>query len=103
VTQRYWRIQGYDGSAHIFETKLEIGQITYDQLKQMLKTLTAQAALDYNEIVGAHAKRRTKIANDLLAIHREPASATFSCGTHTHFVASVVDDDGKMVRYPKLS
>jgi hypothetical protein len=103
VTQRYWRIRGYDGSAEIFETRIEIGQITYDQLKQMLKTLTAKAALDYREIVGAYAKRRTKIANDLLAIHRESESATFSCGTNPHFVASLEDEAGKMIRYPKLS
>jgi hypothetical protein len=62
-----------------------------------------QSSIDYDEIVGAYVKRRTKIANDLLAIHREAESATLSCGTNPHFVASVVDENGKIIRYPKLS
>ena len=69
----------------------------------MLKALAVKAGLDYDEIVGAYAKRRTKIANDLLAIHREAESATLRCGTNPHFVATVVDENGKIIRYPKLS
>lgn len=103
MTQRYWRIRGYNNSTQIFDTRVEVGQITYDQIKQMLKALSAKAGLDYREIVGAYAKRRTKIANDLLAIHREAESATLSCGANPHFVASVVDEDGRIIRYPKLS
>lgn len=103
MTQRYWRIRGYDGSREIFDTRVEVGQITYDQVKQMLKALAVKAGLDYDEIVGAYAKRRTKIANDLLAIHREAESATLRCGTNPHFVATVVDEHGKIIRYPKLS
>lgn len=103
MTQRYWRIRGYDNSTEIFETRVEVGQITYDQIKQMLKALAAKAGLDYDEIVGAYAKRRTEIANDLLAIHREAEPAILSCGTNPHFVASVVDENGKIIRYPKLS
>ena len=77
--------------------------MTDDQIKQMLKALVAKAGLDYGEIVGAYAKRRTNIANELLAVHRQSESATFSCGTNPHFVASIVDEDGKVIRYPKMS
>jgi len=98
-----WRICGYDSSTKIFEITVAVGQMTDNQIEQMLKTLAAKAGLDYGEIVGAYAKRRTKIANDLLAVHRESESATFSCGTNPYFVASIVDDDGKVIRYPKMS
>ena len=101
--KRYWRIRGYDSSTEIFEITVAIGQMTDDQIKQMLKALAAKAGLDYGEIVGAYAKRRTKIANELLAVHRQSESATFSCGTNPHFVASIVDEDGKVIRYPKMS
>ena len=57
-----------------------IGQMTDDQIKQMLKALAAKAGLDYGEIVGAYAKRRTNIANELLAVHRQSESATFTSG-----------------------
>ena len=103
MTQRYWQIRGYDSSREIFALRIEAGQITYDQLKQMLKALAAKAGLGFVEIVGAYAKRRTKIADDLLAIHRKPESTTLSCGTNPHFVASVIDEEGKPIRYPKLS
>ena len=76
-----------------------IGQMTDDQIKQMLKALAAKAGLDYGEIVGAYAKRRTKIANELLAVHRQKSDRrTFRCGTNPHFVASIVDEDGKVIR-----
>ena len=101
--KRYWRIRGYDSSAEIFELRVEVGQITYEQIKQMLKALVAKAGLDYCEIVGAYAKRRIKIANNFLAVRREPESATFRCGTNPHFVASVVNEVGASIRYPKLS
>jgi hypothetical protein len=103
MTQRYWRIRGYDGTTEIFHTRVEVGQITYEQLKQLLKALAAKAGLDNHEMVGTYAKRRTTIANGLLTIRREPVSATLSCGTNPHFVASVVDEGGTIVSYPRHS
>jgi hypothetical protein len=100
--KRYWRIRGYDSSTEIFDMTVAVGQMTDDQIKQMLKALAANAGLDYGEIVGAYAKRRTKIANDLLAVHPESESATFRCGNNPFFVAPIVDDDGKIIRHPIL-
>ena len=71
---------------------IPVGQMTHGQMKQTLKSLTAKAGLEYSEIVGAFAKRRSKIANELLAINRESKSATFRCGTNPHFVACIVDE-----------
>ncbi len=93
--KRNWRICGYDSSTKIFEITVAVGQMTDNQIEQMLKALAAR-------IVGAYAKRRTKIANDLLAVHPESESATFRCGNNPFFVTPIVDDDGKIIRHPIL-
>jgi hypothetical protein len=97
-----WLIRGFDGLTKIFETKVSLGQVTDDQMKQMLRALTDKAGLEYHEIVGAYAKRGTKIANNLLTVQRDSTTATFSCGDNIHFSASVIDEDGKVIRYPRL-
>lgn len=99
----FWRIRGYDGSTLIFAKTVGIGQFTEDQIKQLLKTLTAKAGLGYEEIIGAYATRRTKIANDRLAIHNDLEYPTFTCGSNPHFTGSVVDENGKITRRSKLS
>jgi hypothetical protein len=100
---RYWRIQGYDGFTKIFERTVGLGQFTEDQMANLLRTLTAKAALDFDEILGAYAKRRTKIATNRLTIHREFAYPTLHCGDDPHFAASVVDENGKIKRHPELA
>jgi hypothetical protein len=60
------------------------------------KTLAAKAGLTQDEIVGAYAKRGTKIANDLLIVHKDSAYPTFWCGSNPHFAVSVVDETGKI-------
>jgi hypothetical protein len=97
----YWRICGYNSSTPIFEKKVKLGQFTEHQIRHLLMTLTAKAALDYDEIVGAYATRGTKIANDLLAVHKE--GWTYSCGSNPYFVASIVDENAKIKPYPELS
>lgn len=99
----YWRICGYDSSTTIFKRTVKLGQFTENQMKQLLMTLTAKASLNYNEIIGAYATRRTKIANDFLVVHKDFAYPTFMCGSNPHFAASVVDANGKITRFPKLS
>ena len=98
-----WRICGYDSSKQIFEGTAELGQLTESQIKHLIMTLAAKAGLDYNEIVGAYATRRTKIANDHLAVHKDSKYPTYSCGSNPHFTASVVDETGKITPNPKLS
>lgn len=102
-TKRYWRIHGYNSSTLIFERTVELGQFSEDQMKNLLKALTAKAGLDFGEIVGAYAKRGTKIANNLLAVHREFAYPTLSCGDNPHFAAAVVDETGQIKRHPELA
>jgi hypothetical protein len=90
--KRYWRIEGYESQTKIFEKTVDVGQFTINQMKELVKALAAKAGLNYGEIVGAYAKRGTKIANQLLEVHRDGPPRTFSCGINPHFVARIVKD-----------
>jgi hypothetical protein len=93
----YRQIRGYDSLKLIFERTVELGQFTENQIKHLLMTLAAKAGLDYDEIVGAYATRRTKVANDLLTFHRDSAYPAYMCGTNPHFTATVVDENGEII------
>ncbi len=97
MKNRYWRIQGYDSTELIFERRILVGQLTDSQIRDLLKALTAKAGLTFNEIIGAYAKRRTRIANDLLSVRRDGAGPTIWCGDNPHFIACMVDENGKVV------
>ncbi len=101
MSKHYWLIQGYDGLETIFKTKVGIGQFTTDQIQDLLKALTAKMGLTCDEIVGAYAKRGTKIANDHLAVHHD--FPTYMCGSNPVFTASIVDERGKIIPKRKLS
>lgn len=92
MTQRYWEIVGYDGTEKIFKRKIKFGCYTEKQMKQLLMALAAKTGLDVEEIVGAYAKRGTKVSNELLDVQRDPMYATLTCGVNPHFVARVVKD-----------
>jgi hypothetical protein len=85
----HWLIRGFDSTTKIYERRVDAGQITEIQVKALLRALTAKAGLSNDEIVGAYASRRTKIANDLLRVERDGPQAIFSCGTNPYFVASI--------------
>jgi hypothetical protein len=99
--KRYWRIAGYDSSQRIFETRVELGQFTGSQIKELLRALVAKAELTNDEIVGACAKRRTKIANNLLSVQYDPRHRTYTCGDTVNFAASIVDESNKIIRPPE--
>jgi hypothetical protein len=101
--QLYWRICGYDSSKQIFDRTVEHSQFTVRQMENLLMALTAKVGLDCDEIVGAYSTRKTKIANEHLAVHHDFQYPTLSCGSNPHFVASVVDEAGKITPHGKLS
>ena len=102
MNKTFWLIRGHDGFKTIFERKVKLGQFTVDQIQNLLQALAAKAGLDFDEIVGAYAKRKTKIANGLLFVHKDPRHPTYMCGSVPVFTASVVDENGKMIVYPKV-
>jgi hypothetical protein len=83
----YWLIQGYDSTTQIYERKVDAGQISERQMKALLMALAAKAGLSFDEIVGAYATRRTKIANELLQVLKDGPTPTSMCGTNPHFIA----------------
>ena len=87
---RQWLIRGYNSQSLIFEYRVDCGRLTFRQMEALLKTLVAKAGLTSEEIVGAYATRRTKVANDLLHGKWDHMHSTFSCGTNPFFTATLV-------------
>src|SRR2546426_10564743 len=100
MNKRYWLIRGYDGFKKIFEMKVGLGQFTDDRIQRLLQALAAKAGLSFAEIVAAYAKRRTKISNNLLAVHKDFSHPTYMCGSDPRFTANVVDENGKIIVCP---
>jgi len=90
----YWLIEGFDSTTKIYEKRLDIGQLTTDQAKALLRALVAKAGLTFDEIVGAYAKRRTSVANVHLEVHKDGPYPVFHCGSNPHFVISARNRDG---------
>jgi hypothetical protein len=93
----FWRIRGHDGFKSIFDMTVGLGQFTDDQIQHLLQALAVKGESDYAKIVGAYARRKTKIANDLLAVQKDFNYPTYTCGCDPHFSASVVGADGKIL------
>lgn len=93
----YWLIEGFDSTTKIYERQVDIGQLTTDQAKALLRALVAKAALTFDEIVGAYARRKTRVANDHLYVRREGPYPVFLCGDNPHFIISARRPDGLIV------
>lgn len=93
MSQRYWHIEGYDSTTKIFDKKIKAGYFTENQIKSLLMALTARAGLNFNEIVGAYSKKKTRISNDLLSVHKCGPYPEYMCGDNPHFIAKLVVDN----------
>jgi len=93
AAQRYWLIRGYDGVDTIFKQLVPVGSVR--DIKTLLQCLTAKAGLEFEEIVGAHCRKRTRLHNNLLEVSSEGPCPTYYCGTDPHFTALVVSDASK--------
>jgi len=96
--KRYWRVWRFDGYKTTFEKRVDLGQFTENQIKELLRALESRSLSD-DEIIGAYAKRKTRIANNLLHIHKDFAYPTYMCG---EFAASVVDQNNKVIKHPVI-
>ena len=94
MRQTHWLIQGYDSQTKIYERRISIGQLTEKQVEALLKALVSKAGLTFNDIVGAFVKKRTRIANQLLAVNRDGPGPRFMCGGNPFFTARTVSDRG---------
>ena len=89
--KRCWRIRGYDSTTEIFDQSVPLGQMTEGNLKELLRMLVAKN-LFAGELIGAYAKRGTRISNGLLEIRKENQSekrrTIYTCGQNPHYVAT---------------
>ena len=92
-SNRYWKIQGRDGTDLLFERKVLLGQITENNMKLLLKTLTAKISLTEDEIIGSYAKKGTKIHLDHLEVkYMLGGPYMLSCGSNPYVIATVEND-----------
>ncbi len=59
MKQRHWHIEGHDSFEKIYDKKVKLGCFSENQIKDLVKALTAKAAFNFDEIVGAYAKKTT--------------------------------------------
>ncbi|MFZ3234056.1 MAG: hypothetical protein WA184_01645 [Stellaceae bacterium] len=98
--RHYWRICGHKKFDIFFDQTIPAGCIADDQLKELLKCLTAKATLSYKEIVGAYVKRKTKRAHGLLNVQGDGFG--YFCGNDPSFVAALVDGEQRPIPKPRL-
>ena len=84
---RSWLIRGYDSTTLIYEKLVPIGCYSNEQMQSLLKALTAKAGLSNDEIVGAYAKRGTRLHNVHLDVKWAGPHGPLSCRSNPHFTA----------------
>jgi len=88
---KVWKIQGYDGQTKIYDIEVKEGLFTENKIQELLKILVAKTSLEFDEIVGAYARKRSKISNDLLLVKRDGSKPIFNCGENPYFTARIVN------------
>jgi hypothetical protein len=90
--KRCWRIRGYDSLTLIFDESVPTGQMTEGNMKELLRVLVAKDLLPH-ELIGAYAKRGTRISNALLEIQKEnqfeKRRTVYTCGNNPFYSADV--------------
>jgi hypothetical protein len=86
-------MKGYDSLNKISERKEQVGYFSEYDIQALLQALASKAGLDLDEIVGAYAKKETKIANSLLAVYKNGLHSVYFCGTNPHCIARVIREE----------
>jgi hypothetical protein len=94
LPQQHWIITGYESTRKIYERKVKAGFFNEQQIQSLLMALCA-TDLTFDEILGAYAKRKTKLSNHLLEVHRETSRYMFWCGQNRYFTAEIAEHKGK--------
>jgi len=95
-----WRIEGFNGIEKIYEEDIKLGIFTENMIQNLLQTLTAKASLDYSEIIGALARRKSKRSNELLKVARHGPKPQYSCGDNPYFTARIININ---IKIPELT
>ena len=90
--KRCWRIRGYDSLTLIFDQSVPVGQMTEGNMKELLRVLVAKDLLPH-ELIGAYAKRGTRISNAHLEVQKEnqleKRRTVYTCGNNPFYTADV--------------
>ena len=89
TTGASWIVRGYDGTNLIYERAIPCALYTKNQIQLLLQALTAKAGLSNDEIVGAYARKRSKLRNGHLEVQQNGPSGGLMCGSNPHFVAFI--------------
>lgn len=89
---RKWVIRGWDSTDQIFETTVKYGYFSENQMKCLLKALTAKHGLTDSEIVESYARKKTKISSSHLEVQVFGNPYCLSCGDNPYFTAQVEND-----------
>ncbi len=91
MTNQSWLIRGYESTTLIYERVIPLALYSEKQARSLLQALTAKAGLTNDEIVGAYARRGSKLRNSLLDVSRDGPECSFSCGSNPFFTAVPTD------------
>lgn len=91
--KRFWRIEGYDSTTLIYEGRRPLGNYSEERMEQLLRTLTAKAGLEMEDIIDSFSKRNAKGHLPLLEVQRSGPPFTLMCGDNPYFIATVVESD----------
>jgi len=86
---KVWVIRGWDSTKQIFETTVNYGYFSENQMKCLLKALTAKHGLTDSEIVESYARKNAKIASPHLDIQVFGKPYCLGCGDNPYFTAQV--------------
>ena len=89
---KYWEITGYRSLKKIYEKRVKYGCFSDAQIERVLMALAAKAGLNYDEIIGAYAKKGTKISNELLHVQPDWNHGSITCGINPYFTARVINE-----------
>lgn len=87
---KYWVIQVWDSANKLFEYRVRLGQMTENNMHELLKALAGKYLLDPEEFIHCYAKKGTRIYSDLLNVKRLTGNKyMLSCGTNPYAIAFV--------------
>ncbi len=93
----HWIIRGYESAEKIYERKVKAGVFSERRIEILLMALSAKQ-LTFDEIVGACAKKKTKLRNELLTVQRETTRYMLWCGKGRYFTAEIAQQKRIKVR-----
>ena len=100
--RRFWRIRGHEKLDTVFDMTVPTGCLTHEQLKDLLRCLSAKANASFEDIVGAYVKRKTKLAHEFLEPQSSFPETGYWCAGDVQFVAILVDEKGDRIKSPPL-